>query len=64
MVPVLANATHEAALSTILVIPCTLYLYFLFVRHLVLHQWFPDVMMHWVVFASWGGIFVKVQLGH
>lgn len=41
-----------------------LYLYLLLVRYLVLHQWFLDAVRWWVVFGSWGGLFVKVQFGH
>lgn len=41
-----------------------LYLYFLLVGQLVLHQRLPDVIGCRVVFGSWGGLFVEVQLGH
>lgn len=45
-------------------LPDMLYLYFLLVWHLVLHQRLPDVIGCRVGFGSWGGLFVEVQLGH
>ena len=40
------------------------YLHFLLVRNLVLPKWFLEAVGWGVVFRSWGGLLVKVQLGH
>lgn len=40
------------------------YLYLLLVGHLMLGQSLSIIIRGRVVFGSWGGLFVKVQLGH
>lgn len=40
------------------------HLHFLLVGHLVLCRWFSDIIRCRVVFGSWCGFFVEIQLGH
>lgn len=42
----------------------TVYLHFLLLRNLVLRKWLLEAVGRGVVFRSWGGLLVKVQLGH